>query len=745
MRVLLLPLMCVACSATPAATPRDASVEASVVATDTSANSPPPLDPCPLGWSQLRGGGCVPPALACDPDAGAADPTCAADGLRNAAMAPWACPTGWRRDGERECLPTLRADCPPGSGPLPDGTCTDTVACPDARFPEVPDGVDPTRALYVDASASEDGDGTQERPFRELGAAVEQVQDHGAVLVAAGRYRLLTRIDRAVHLHGVCARRVSIEAPGEPVPLTLIAVANTGSLTLSGVSFVNPYDLAVMVHGGAAHIHHVVAYEGGGMKFWIEHGRLTVEDVFFLGRPQLSVPARLVQSGGDVEVVIRRASVDEGASLLSQTSGRVTAEDCVVRQWGAEIFSGTQARFSRLSLERPAGGTALWIRGGSLLAEDLAISGNVDARDGATFVGRRVRVEDGSISSNHQGTSVELTDLIVRFNGETPRIASNCVSTAWGARTTLRRARLGPCWEAGIYAYLLGETVAEDTWIHDARPNVDGRLGVGAAAAIGGSVSLRRTLIERSTMAGIASIHLQSTILGRLPLATLLPEYGIELQRVPSRVALTDAVIRDSRRSPNSVAFGIAAASNSEVTGSRVTVLNQEGAGILATDSGFDRREFVEGLSRTAMLSEGARGLLTAVLPPNLDGPSRIDLREVYVGPIRRSPVLWDPASRELRAETTGAFGAFASFGCTLRLAQAYIDGHGVTEVGVASQGTLELTDSVVTRATGCAATRSDAVDAVLSVGSTRVRGNGRDEVCTDPGLPALRLPMSPN
>jgi len=199
-------------------------------------------------------------------------------------------------------------------------------------------------------------------------------------------------------------------------------------------------------------------------------------------------------------------------------------------------------------------------------------------------------------------------------------------------------------------------------------------------------------VIERAALAGVAAIHLNLTILRRLPFPMWLPMYGAMFQEQPSRVALSDVVIRDSRNVSGQPSFAVAAGANSVTTGERVAVFAQDGAGLLAMESGFDRAAFVDGVSRSLRLDMSARGLITALLPPAIDGPSWMTLTDVYVGRVRRASLLYDPMTRRTEPGSETAYGAFVSPGCTLSITNGYFDG-----------------------------------------------------VCVDEAIPALRLPMSPN
>lgn len=728
----------------------DAAVSADVpvIAADAPPDVPPLPDTCPPGWVRLPDRNCAPPALACDPDAGIADPTCLPGGLRSAALTPWACPAGWRQDAERGCVPTLRTDCPEGSGPLPDGTCTDTVACPEGPYPEIPAGADPSRVIYVDDDAPEGGDGSRARPLRDLGAAIERADPAGAVLVGAGSYEVAVTIPGRRVVRGVCPSRVMIRATpgGVSAPAAqgagIALLDPSASLDLSGVTIDGRDTHLLLMRDGVTHFHHAVARGVGGDVLTLFGGRMQVDDVAIQSVRTGGHTTLVYADRGEIEM--RRVSARGPTALYQSDDSTGVIEDCAAEFQGIFVRMRGNLRLARLAMrsERQALTVSNDVR---VEAEDLSLAGSLEVRAGAHFTGRRVRVEDGGVVAIDQGTIVEITDLVTRYNGDTPRDGADCISSSWGARVIARRARLGPCWQAGVFAYLVGEAELEDAYVHDPRPGASGEVGVGATAALGASVSLRRTVIERAALAGVASIHLNQTLLRRLPFPMWLPMYGAQLQQQASRVALSDVVVRDSRNVPGQPSFAIAAGANSVTTGERVAVFGQDGAGILAMDSGFDRTAFVDGVARELRLDASARGLLTALLPPTIDGPSSMTLTDVYVGRVRRASILYDPMTRRTQSGSETAYGAFVSPGCTLSITNGYFDGGSTTQTALASLGELTLRGGVVTGSSRCAATRGVTTAGAVTLDGVRVQGNGRDEVCVDDAIPALRLPMSPN
>ena len=309
------------------------------------------------------------------------------------------------------------------------------------------------------------------------------------------------------------------------------------------------------------------------------------------------------------------------------------------------------------------------------------------------------------------------------------------------AHAQAQRVRLSRCNEVGAFAYLLGDLELDDAWIHDPQPDAQGLVGVGVAAGLGARISLQRTVIERAGMAGILAVNLPQSLLRRLPLRLALPELAEGLVREASRVEVHDVVLRASRRNAASVSTAVTAGANSTVTGARLSVSGQEGSALVAMEAGFDREAVVTWARR--MGSQTA--LIVPFLPASMDGPSTVALEDVFVGAVRRAPILFDPETRLLQPASAAAFGAFTAPGCSMQIQSGIFEGENSTESALVSLGQLSLRGGVVTGNTRCAALRNSVAGGRVELTSVRVEGNARDEACVDDTLPSLRLPVSPD
>jgi len=687
--------------------------------------------------------------MACAPTLGREDPRCLPGGVRSAALTPWACPAGWREDRDQGCAPTLREDCPPGTAPLPDGTCTDTARCADGAFPEVPAGVDPTRVLWVDDDAAEGGDGSRARPLRDLSEALRRAPDQSAILLAAGRYPVFAEPRRVITVRGVCASRVTLvplavppapsllhardvdaavtleDLSAETDATRLIDVDQTARVTVRRVAFRSRGALMALLRSGAqgdfSEVTHRVLVRGDGV------GNALVE-------------AR------ESRVQVRRCAVSGEGAILARLDrvGASRIEDSAAVSAAAGIYAESDSvlAVSRVAVEGRGAAHGLWVLNSEADVTDLSLRRcAVRASFGARFRATRLSVTDGTVEVFGVGTFATLTDLAVSWTNAAPRIASTCIDVNGMAHAQAQRVRLSRCNEVGAFAYLLGDLELDDAWIHDPQPDAQGLVGVGVAAGLGARISLQRTVIERAGMAGILAVNLPQSLLRRLPLRLALPELAEGLVREASRVEVHDVVLRASRRNAASVSTAVTAGANSTVTGARLSVSGQEGSALVAMEAGFDREAVVTWARR--MGSQTA--LIVPFLPASMDGPSTVALEDVFVGAVRRAPILFDPETRLLQPASAAAFGAFTAPGCSMQIQSGIFEGENSTESALVSLGQLSLRGGVVTGNTRCAALRNSVAGGRVELTSVRVEGNARDEACVDDTLPSLRLPVSPD
>lgn len=119
------------------------------------------------------------------------------------------------------CLPGLDA-CPAGSFPAPTLGCVSIDGedgCGEGTWGAV--DLQPGDVHVDDSYAGDDADGTRDRPFSTLAAALAAADDEARIVLAAGTYRGAT-IDRLLSIRGVCASQVTVAAEqGAPRVFTL--------------------------------------------------------------------------------------------------------------------------------------------------------------------------------------------------------------------------------------------------------------------------------------------------------------------------------------------------------------------------------------------------------------------------------------------------------------------------------------------------------------------------------------------
>lgn len=688
--------------------------------------------------------------MACASEPGS-DPTCLPGGVRSLALQPWHCPRGWTEDAVMGCAPTLRVDCPSGSGPLPDGTCTPTGGdqCGAAEFPPVPDGTSADRAIYVRALAPPGGSGSVGAPLRTLAEAMAVASDGGAILLADGDYEVMASIRRRLVIRGRCADRVRLRSSQGTSNAPIFELdGREAQLDLSGVNVLINDGTGISATGHSfVRIHHARTHIGRGYLVTTTDATSEVEDLLHENDP--SSEFSLVVQNLRGSSVIRRTStrgVRAGAYINQHIPSQVLFSDSVVDSSGFAFrsFPVSSARIDRVVIRGAAGESVIGWGGGPLYAADLFLRGGIGI-GGGSFIGSRISIQDGTLEVRNTGASSRVDELSVRWSDEAVRPDGHCMTAFLGGRSFASRARLFDCVEGSAYAYATGSIELWDSLLRAPRADQDGFLGVGAQAAVAGEVRLERTVIERARMAGAVAIHLKAEVLARLNIAALSPEFGPRIQASPSYLSFEDLVIRDTQNVPGRVSVGLAASANSLVVGRRLALLGQQGAAILASDTGFDREYIVGGVSRTFHWDRTAEAIFRGSLPLDLDGPSRMVIDGLFVGPVRSSPILYDPETRSTRADSMGAFGAFVSPGCSLEASGAYFDGRDLTDSALVSQGTLRVTRGHISGTTRCAGQRSTATAAQLGLDSVTLDGNVRNEVCVDTSLPNIRLPMSPN
>lgn len=637
-------------------------------------------------------------------------------------------------------------NCPEGTGPLPDGSCTATgiETCPDAPYASIPEGADPSRVVYVDDDAAEGGDGSRDRPFNDLSPVLNEALEGTTVLLAAGRYPVQAEVRRAVTVRGVCAPRVLL-VPRDPhesreLILALQVDANLRIENLSSNTVSLP--LVNVIDGARVTLRGVVAHAERDSLVGGSDSRIDMDNVFF--------SADFAQHGywwaaayaRTSEVHMRRVSVSGRGATLARFYGGVTAtiEDVAavgVRD-GISADPAGNVDAARVYVSGESG-HGIWHINGVGTYRDVVLDG-LAARlaVGAQITATRLSVRRGGLEVYDPGTEVTITDLAMTEVATRSDRGGNCAAVERTARLNLRRGRFHRCNELSVYGTTGGSVDLEDVLFKDSRPSAQGFLGVALSQALGGESRIRRAVIDHAGMTALASVHLSPSLARSLPWEMwTAPPVALAL-RTPSRIVAQDVAIVNGESVPSMPSAGVFTGAHSTFEGERIAILHQVGVGILAGDSGFDRQYLLE------LVASGATRF-AGLLPPFIDGPSTMHMRELYVGGVRPWRILFDPTTRLSQPDFVAAYGAYVSPRCALDLTNAYFDGASSTQNALVSQGELTARGGVLTGTSRCAATRNSLTGGTVVLEGVRVQGNGRDETCVDDAIPSLRIPMSPN
>ncbi len=340
---------------------------------------------CPESWSRLDGGGCGPPPARDDcPEGSFAVPW-------GRCSTPWICPPSWVRTAQGPgCVPP-EPDCPDGVASSPSGICLGFAVFTDCGEDNWGPHEWPEDTLYVDGAAPDGGDGSRERPFATLEAALLEVPRQGTVALAAGEYPVGDfRAD--ITVGGRCAARTRL----------------TGTLRATN-PFLKLRDLAVqdVVVRSAAVFTRVLARPTRGVDLpsRLDATDLHVEGAATTVRGTL-VCTRCRFDGGDGPglgaiggaVTLSHAVIvgtDDDLATLTVDGGSATLEDVRVAGERRGLFATRSASVEATGLDLAGDGTVVAADDASQLTFDHVRIGGpfrvaVDAAVGATIDVRHI-------------------------------------------------------------------------------------------------------------------------------------------------------------------------------------------------------------------------------------------------------------------------------------------------------------------------------------------------------------------
>lgn len=717
--------------------------------------------PCPATWVEAARGGCGPAVLLCGPGGGAAEGACdrvdvtqpsrlaLADGGTvsgfyrspdGAIRGAWPergtpdevvgvgierCPDGWARARDGTCDPALRTDCPEGSGALPGGRCTATAErdCLATDYAELGAEAAGARVWHVRAGANVPAaDGSRERPFATIGAALTRTGDGDWVRVAPGEYHEAVTVERgAVHVIGVCAARVSLRGDGARPGASVVGASAV--LDLRGVTITDA-TVGLVVSAGtlrARSVAVVASRTGGifaqGADAHVEMSNCVVRD----GRSNPDLP----------EAAAYGVRVDRGASF--RASGTRVARNA----WGG-ISAGLVG--TRVDLE----GCAV-VGMGTEYPNGIGLSASGGASLNATavlVVGSRY----GGVTALDRGTHVELDRCVIRDTVPGGNLHGHGLNFMQGASLRATGLLLANNGQAGVHAAGVGTRVElARSVVRDTQPRRDGMGGMGLLVRDGAALRASEVLVSGNAMMGV---------LGN--------DEGTQIE-------LNGCAIRNTRPHPSGF-FGQGIQINSGVSlnGRGVLIEGSTEAGLLILDGaqatlsdvivrgvtpgarGLGVGLYVVGAeadgNRVAIRDVAGAGLAAIPSPRVRNGAqTRVRFDDLFVQGVGPSTIRFGEDGRTTAPEGREvAYGLHATMGATFEAARVVLDEGGIGVFN--ANGVLRIRRGVISRQTETAAAIDLATpDDATSLDDVLRRDNANDGVVRSKDLPAADgLPPPP-
>ncbi len=464
----------------------------------------PPGEPCgevwgcDAPWGPLEGGfGCSPPTASTPCPAGSIELE------RGRCLPGWTCPAGWHMgalvDGppgfpiDEVCGPPVAAPfdparpvgtaeaCPAGALAGPEGGCVEPVAAACADVGAPPEG---PGTLFVDARADATGaDGTPERPFPSLGAAMEAALPGATIRLAAGRYPEPVTVGKDVTLWGRCPDEVFV-----------------GALVLGPGTHTTIEGLSVAPEAGDAGASVYLRGETSTLRRLRVHGEQGVALAHEAGTAALEA------------VRLSSNAVECARQFSGQASWRaVVLSPCA--GIGAVLDAGTEADWRDVRIDGSTG-FGILARGAVLRAERLTVAGS---RPGAAGAGEGLHVREGArvdvtdvvvrevaasaLRAVGVGSSVDARRLVLADARPEPLPQATHgwgVEASEGASVTLRAAVVDRVAGVGVVASgAATQVLLEDTLVRETVPQPDGRVaGKGVAIEGEATAMLRRVRLE---------------------------------------------------------------------------------------------------------------------------------------------------------------------------------------------------------------------------------------------------------
>lgn len=513
------------------------------------------------------------------------------------------CATGWREvstiDGPTTCEPwpeSGHADCTSideAHFPGTPGCSRIGPECPAGDFPEgLPAG---TPVRYVLATAAPGGDGSIDRPFATVTAALVGVPTATIVAVGKGSYDEAFNVPGGVTIWGAC------------VAQTMLHASTPGTLTYTPV---------------------VGFLRAGGALRNVRIGAGPRQAIFLDGRSSSATVDAVEIDGG-------------GYTGIAANGGHLVLHDVVVRDMGSrglEVVEGATTEAIRVVVERTHEIGAFVAYGATLRLEDSVIRAvlptaggtggmGVDLQDGSALEALRLVIEDvhdvGILALG--ASSFTLADSVVRDVQEraSDHDSGNALSIEAGSNGNFTRVLVERSTENGVFALGVGTTVdASDVVVRDmlGHPG-SGTFGRGITSNLGAVLTMERAWVERARELGVfvAGLDAHATFTDLTVLDTgengegaggrglSLQEEGAAAEVVRgdfvrnreigvaahpgTTLRLTDVAIRDTAgRTSDGTGGDALTIYNSDVEGTRVLIERSNGFGAIAIGESANAR-----------------------------------------------------------------------------------------------------------------------------------------------------------
>jgi hypothetical protein len=533
LRVLTLAVLLIGCGAQPDEPPKDAG--------------PPDGPPCASGETLLDDGRCQPAGLPLDmPPCAPGEALLDGGTCQKAGVPPDACGEGFIPDGQDGCEAILPpAPCPAGLMAVPGmTTCQEVAPCGAGTWGDIP--VDATTQYVDQAYAGGGSDGSAAKPWTTIQDGIDAADPGAVVAVAAGSYAHVLIQDNPVKLWGRCPDLVSVVGDN-----TFSAIRiSTASASKSEVhSLAATGQRRGLLVSGATD---VVA-----TSVWIHDTGMDGIQVNDLAGPaSISVTGALVEGTHETGMFFSGASATVEKSAVRDTqAGAAAAGEGVVIQEGAQS-APVEVSIRRSLIERNyytgvgVAGSGMKLAIESTVVRDTQLDPTADKGYGVgSLLHASMTIKQAVIERNHgqgvlvAGADVTIEATVVRDTEvDMAGVGAGVVigideQTSTRGTATIRSSLIEGSTIAGV-AVLQSDATIESTLIRDTQ---EGGGYAGSGLIVGDDVSsgrssltVRSSLVENTRGLGISAVFsdllIESTVVrGTLALLDGHGGYGIEI------------------------------------------------------------------------------------------------------------------------------------------------------------------------------------------------------------------------